>query len=588
MRYTSWAVLGAVGAFAVGIWAGQIPTGRSGPEVTMKTVLADFDRYLTAVDPIRAEQRGDLSALRLWPDDSPKAIATYKEVLRGIQARLATLAGAPLPDEDVLNRDLLRERVDLDLEGYASDEQRVPFNAGDGFFTVPNDAADGVVLRSEEEARAWLEKLAALPVYYTTEIENMRRGLATGFVRPRLIVERVIAALKVRVSQPVEANSLLRPLQTLPKTMTKALQAKLQAEAQDIVAARVKPEERTLVNFFEQEYLPRAARTLGITDVPDGKAYYAYLVRRMTSTDMSPETIHGLGLAEVARIRQEMEQLIARVGFQGKFAEFLAFLRTDKQFQAASVDDYLMRTRDIAKRVDALLPGYFRTLPRLTYGVRLVPLEMRGSSSGYNPGSPEEGVPGMVLVNIKALDQSPLYELPAWFLHEGVPGHHLQIALAQERFDLPNFRRIDDINAFVEGWALYSEHLGVEMGVYRTPYEDFGRLSLEMWRACRLVVDTGLHVMQWTRSRAIDYIHNNTALSQATIEAEVDRYIGGPGQALGYKIGEIRIRQLRSRAEASVGPKFDLRAFHDAILLQGPMPLDILERQIDRWIKSQR
>jgi uncharacterized protein (DUF885 family) len=378
------------------------------PEATMKTVLADFDRYLTAGDPVRAEQRGDLSALRLWPDDSPKAVAAYRKALRGIQARLMTLAGTSLSDEDALNRDLLRERVDLDLTGYAFDEQRLPFNAGDGFFTVPNYAADGVVLRSEDEAHAWIAKLAALPAYYAIETENMRRGLATGFVRPRLVVEKVVSALKVRAVQPAEAHSLLKPLEALPNTMPKAIQAKLRAEALDVVATHIKPAERTLAEFFEREYLPRAAKTLGISDVPEGKAYYAYLIRRMTSTSMSPEAIHQLGLAEVARVRKEMTQLIAGTGFHGSFAEFLAFLRTDRRFQAASVDDYLMRTRDIAKRVDALLPGYFRTLPRLTYGVRLVPPEMKGSSSGYNPGSPEQGVAGMVLVNIGALDQSPL------------------------------------------------------------------------------------------------------------------------------------------------------------------------------------
>ena len=552
----------------------------------MKSVFADFDRYLTEVDPVRAEQRGDLAALPLWPDDGPQAVARNRKALQDILARLEKLKDASLSDEEALSRDLLRERVALDLEGFGFDEQRVPFNTGDGFFTVPTYAADGVVLRSEAEGRAWIAKLAALPAYYAIETQNMRRGLASGFTRPRLVVEKVVAGTKARAAQAPDAHPMLKPIELMPRTIAASIREKLHADALGVVKSKVKPAERALAEFFEREYLPRAGKLPGIRDVPRGREYYAFLIRRHASTAMSADAIHELGLAEVARIRKDMLALIADTGFRGSFAEFLAFLRSDRLFQATSIDDYLQKTRDILKRVDALLPGYFGTLPRLTYGVRLVPPEMKESSSGYNPGSPEQGVAGAVLVNVPDLAQAPLYGLPAWALHEGVPGHHLQIALAQERFDLPNFRRIDDINAYVEGWALYSEFLGVEMGMYRTPYENFGRMSLEMWRACRLVVDTGIHVKGWTREQAIAYLRDNTALSQSWVENEIDRYIGWPGQALGYKIGEIRIRLLRARAEQALGEKFDLRAFHDAILSPGPMPLDIMERRIDAWIQS--
>jgi uncharacterized protein (DUF885 family) len=362
----------------------------------------------------------------------------------------------------------------------------------------------------------------------------------------------------------------------------------LRAEALEIVKTQVKPAERAAAEFMQREYVPHAAKTLGITDLPNGRAYYDYVIRRHASTRMSPQQIHELGLAEVVRIRKEMDALLAGIGFKGTFAEFVTFLRNDPQFRARDVDDFVTRVRDLGKRVDALLPGYFRTLPRLTYGVRKVPPEMKDSSSGYNPGSPEQGVAGAVLINPESPERSPMYGVPSWFVHEGVPGHHLQIALSQERYDLPKFRRADDINAFVEGWALYSEHLAVEMGIYRTPYEDFGRLSLEMWRACRLVVDPGMHAMGWSRERAVAYLKDNTALSHGTIDREIDRYIGWPAQALGYKIGEIRMRALRARAEAALGAKFDVREFHDAILVDGPMPLDILEKQIDRWIKTKQ
>jgi uncharacterized protein (DUF885 family) len=576
-----------VAALVLGANVISVSAAEPAPQAVMKSVLDDFDRYLTVTDPIRAEQRGDLSALPLWPDDSPKAIAAYRQTLLGIRARLDILQNAALPPEDALSRDLLRERVELDLMGIEWDEARMPFNYGDGFFTVPNYAADGVVLRSEAEARAWIAKIAAMPAYYAVETANMRRGIATGFVRPLLVAEKAADILKARAAQAADANSMLKPLEALPKSVPTEIQTKLRAEALDTVTTRLKPAERTLAEFFEKEYVPHAAKTIGIGDLSGGREYYAYVIRRHASTQMTAEAIHQLGLTEVARIRAEMNEALAQTGFKGTFAEFQKFLRSDPQFRATSIDDYVMRVRDIAKRSDALLPLYFHTLPRLTYGVRLVPPEMQDSSSGYNPGSPEQGVSGAVLVNVQSVDKSPLYGVPAWFLHEGVPGHHLQIALGQERYDLPSFRRIDDINAFVEGWALYSEHLGVEMGMYRTPYENFGRLSLEMWRACRLVVDTGMHVKGWSREQAVAFLRDNTALSELSVNYEINRYIAWPAQALGYKIGEIRIRQMRARAEAALGPRFDLRKFHDAILVDGPMPLDILDRQIDRWIKSQ-
>jgi uncharacterized protein (DUF885 family) len=303
---------------------------------------------------------------------------------------------------------------------------------------------------------------------------------------------------------------------------------------------------------------------------------------------MTPEAIHALGLSEVARIEAEMRQVMAGTGFTGSVAEFSAQLRADPRRRAASLGDYVARTRDVAKHADALLPAYFRRLPQLGFGVRVVAPEMKESSSGYNPGSLKQGVAGTVLVNFDAVEQSPLYSLTAWTLHEGVPGHHLQIALAQEGDDLPAFRRLDDQNAYVEGWALYAEHLGVEMGLYRDAYEHFGRLSFEIWRACRLVVDTGLHAQGWTREQAVAYLREHTALGAGFIETEVDRYIGWPAQALGYKLGELRIRALRERAERELGGRFDLREFHDVVLRGGPMPLDLLEREVGRWIEAER
>lgn len=569
--------------------AAAAPLAATAP-ADLSAILKDYDRYLAIVDPVSAGQRGDLEALARWPDDSPDGIAARREALTKLKSALAALPAAGLGDEDQLNRDLLRERVELDLAGFAFDEERIPFNTGDGFFTVADYAAQGIALRSEAQARAWIAKVAALPAYYATQIANMQRGLKTGFVRPRLVVEKVARALRRRASQPAEASALLMPFATLPATMPEATRAALASQALEVIRSRVKPAEDALAGFFEREYLPRAAAAIGVGGLKDGKAYYDYLIRRHASTRLSAERIHALGLEEIARIGLEVQRAMTAAGFSGSRAEFIEMLRTDRGLQASSVDDYLEKTRDVAKRADALLPQYFVTLPRLTYGVRLVNPSLKGSSSGYDPGSPEQGVAGSVVVGVEAdaLAQSPLFGMPAWFLHEGVPGHHLQIAIAQERTDLPAFRRTSDINAFVEGWALYSEHLGVEMGMYRTPYEDFGRLSLEMWRACRLVIDTGMHVFGWTRERAVACLRENSALSDRAIDSEVDRYIGWPAQALGYKIGEIRIRELRARAEKALAERFDLRKFHDAVLLPGPMPLDLLETRIDAWIRQQR
>jgi uncharacterized protein (DUF885 family) len=352
----------------------------------------------------------------------------------------------------------------------------------------------------------------------------------------------------------------------------------------------VKPAQRDFLTFLEKTYKPKARKTLGIEATPNGKAYYAYTARRHTTTDLTPDQIADIGIKEVARIHGDMDQIIREVGFKGSFKEFQAMLRSDPRFYAKSREELLMHAALISKRIDDELPKWFGLLPRLTYGVRPVPAEIEESytSGRYWTGSPEQGLAGGYMVNTSHLDQRPLYEFPALTLHEAVPGHHLQIALAQENKGIPLFRRNDDLTAFVEGWALYSERLGIEMGIYQTPYEQFGRLSMEMWRACRLVVDTGLHHKGWTRDQAIAYLADNTALAQKNVVVEVDRYIGWPGQALGYKIGELKIRELRKRAEDALGERFDIRQFHDLVLGQGPLPLDLLEKRVDAWIAAKK
>ncbi|HRD28740.1 MAG TPA: DUF885 family protein, partial [Caulobacter sp.] len=398
------------------------------------------------------------------------------------------------------------------------------------------------------------------------------------------VVRRAIEVVDGAAGLPAAQSPLMLPFDTLPASVDAATRAALRAEGVLIVETRVKPAQRRLVTFLRDSYLPRARPALGVSTLPGGAAYYAFVVRRETTTDMTPAAIHQLGLAEVARIRAAMQAVMDEAGFVGDPRAFSDHLRADPASYAPSAEVYAEKAGEIAKRIDYLLPRYFGVLPRLTYGVRAKPAALESTSDGYLAGSPEAGQAGMVVYSATAAPHEPLYNLPAWLLHEGVPGHHLQIALAQENTTLPEYRRNDDITAYVEGWALYAERLGEEMGVYRTPQERFGRLSMEMWRACRLVMDTGLHAMGWTRDQAAACLKDNTAMTEAAIYGEVDRYIGWPGQALGYKIGELRITAMRRQAETALGARFDLRAFHDVLLGAGALPMDLLQARIDAWV----
>jgi uncharacterized protein (DUF885 family) len=448
--------------------------------------------------------------------------------------------------------------------------------------------AQGTQIHDRADVDAYLTRLSLLPAYYETEIANARRGVRTGFTQPKPTVEVVIAIVRKQVARPAAEDSLLDPLKTLPASIPAADQTAIRARALALVAP-VKAEQAKLLAFLQTDYLPHARASLAVRSLPNGEAYYRWAVRHHTTTDMTPDQIHALGEREVARIRAEMAQAIKDAGFKGSFQDFQHVLRTDPQFYVTTREALLEKNAYFNKRVDDALPKEFGRLPRLPFAVREIPRESEESATTayYEEGAPAIGVAGGFMVNTSHLDQRPLYELPALALHESEPGHHLQIALAQELIGIPRFRREAYITAYVEGWALYAEQIGEEMGAYRTPYEHFGRLSYEMWRACRLVADTGIHWLGWTRDEARACFTENTALAPKNIEVELDRYIGWPGQALAYKIGELKIMDLRHRAEAALGPKFDVRRFHDAVLLEGPLPLDILEQHIDAWIASE-
>jgi uncharacterized protein (DUF885 family) len=558
------------------------------PAEKLHQILKDYDAFETANDPIGAGQRGDLAAAALWPDDTPAAEARRHSANLAFQARLNALSSASLAGEDALNRELLAYRLKLDIEGFAFDEDRIPFTNDEGFFVTPAYTAETTRLRSMPEAKAWLTRIATLPTYYAVEIANMRRGIASGFTSPKLTAITVVKATHAQADMPPDQSPLLQPFDNLPPAMAGARDA-LRAEALALIVAEVKPAERNLAAFAANEYLPHARDSLGASALPDGRTYYAYRVRRETTTDMTPDEIFALGQSEIARIRKAMDIEIAATGFHGTFAQFQQKLRTDPQFYVATREALMEKASRLAKRVDGQLPAFFGKLPRLSYGVEEVPRAIEdGYTSGrYNEGSPEQGVAGRLLINTSHLDQRPLYELPALVSHEGAPGHHIQIALAQEQTGVPLFRKDDDITAFVEGWALYAEQLTREMNLYETPYDRFGLLSMEMWRACRLVMDVGLHWKGWTRDQAVACLKDNSALADKNIQNETDRYIGWPGQALGYKIGQLTIQALRDRAKTKLVAKFDYRRFHDEVLDEGAMPMSVLERRVNAWIDAE-
>jgi len=531
------------------------------------------------------EQQTDPKEGPGWPDVSKPAEDRRIAALTALQVRLSALPPLPAGSEDALTQRLLEWRLSMRLEAARFDEARIPFDNGDGFFNTGNYAAETTVIRTDADAAAWIARLRALPLYFEQQIDNLKRGIATGFVQPQSTAVSVLTILKLAADQPAAASPLLGPLKQLPATIPADRQASLRADGLAAIEQAVKPAQRKLVSFFERDYLPHARSQLGASSLPDGRVWYAFQVRRSTTTEMKPDEVFALGEREVARIRGAMESAMRASNFTGTLPQFIAMLRTEKRFYAPDLETYVEKASEIGKRVDGLLPIWFGRLPRLTWTIRIKPPELEAASSGYDLGDPGKGAPGTVVVSAHSYE-SPLFGLPAWVLHEGVPGHHLQIALAQERTDLPAFRRKDEPTAFVEGWALYAEQLGEEMGVYRDAYERFGRLSFDMWRACRLEMDVGIHWKGWSKEQAESCLRDNTALPETSVVQETQRYIAWPAQALAYKIGELQFLAERQRAEQALGIRFDIRAFHDAVLDDGPMPLSILHEQITHWIEA--
>lgn len=538
-------------------------------------------------DPFLAASVGASGYADRLPNVSPAAQARYVAEDQVFLSRLHAIDRASLSEEDKTSYDVFEFVLENRISYAAFRPWRIPFLSDAGFHTRLAASVEGVRADTTADYEAYIARLEKVGDYFDQHIANMRLGLAEGFSQPKAILAKIAPsfAAHAEVKSAFE-SAFYAPFRSMPEDMLVTEKERLRAAGMEAIDAIVLPAYRRLHRFFLEDYIPAARNTLGATQMPDGAAYYDQRVKFFTTTDITALEVHALGRSEVARIRSEMETIIDQVGFKGTFSEFLGFLRSDPQFYAKTPKALLQEAAWISKRIDEKLPAFFKTLPRMPYGVRAVPDEI---APNYTTGRYWDAIPGkrggLFMVNTYALDKRPLYTLAALALHEGVPGHHLQNALSREIENVPEFRKELYVNAFGEGWGLYAEKLGIEMGIYETPYEHFGRLSYEMWRAGRLVVDTGLHAMGWSREQAVAFFVENSALSLHNINTEVDRYISWPGQALAYKMGELKILELRARAQAALGDWFDIRLFHDAILENGTLPLSLLEMKIDDFIR---
>ena len=540
--------------------------------------------------PETATYLGDKRYNDRWETLTLDAIAERHAGDRAALAQLRNIPRGDLPAAEQLNHDLFRHQLENAIEGYAFRQFLIPLNQRGGVQTA-NEILELMRFESVQDYEDWLMRLEALPALIGQNITLMRAGIAEKRLHPRIVMQRVPAQIEKQIVAEAEASPYFKPFLAFPDAVPKSERERLVAAARRAIAERVVPAYRELLAFFTRDYLPACPEDVGAWTQPDGDKLYAYRSRSFTTTTLTPDEIHAIGLREVARIRTEMETIRKQVSFKGTLAEFMTHLRTDPQFYyktgAELFDAYLA----LSKRIDPEITRLFGTLPRLPYGVRAIPdnIAPDTTTAYYMPGAADGTRAGYYYVNLYKPESRPKYEMEALTLHEAVPGHHFQIARAQELGELPDFRKHGyGFTAYVEGWGLYAESLGEELGLYQDPYSKFGALTYEMWRAVRLVVDTGMHHKRWTRQQAIDYFKANAAKSELDIVNEIDRYIAWPGQALAYKIGQLKIRELRTRAERALGKDFDIRAFHDLVLDSGAIPLDLLERNVEAWIAGKK
>jgi uncharacterized protein (DUF885 family) len=559
------------------------------PGEALNRLFADeWERGLRE-DPLSASYYGDDRFADQLPDLSPEAIAASQAIDRAALARLEAIDASELSDQDRLNHEVFGWQLRQQIAGQRFRRHLAPINQRGGIQTFVN-ILEQIPPRSVEDYEQWIARLRAFSTYASQTQALMAQGIEEKITPPRVVMQRVSGQLKAQAVDSVDASAFWKVFAEMPDTIPAAEQARLRAAGREAIAESVLPAYRRLSTFFDEQYLPACGESIAATDQPQGKDHYAWVAGFFSTTDLSPEAIHDIGLKEVARIRAEMDQVKREVKFDGDLGAFFTHLRSDPKFYYDSPEALLEGYQAISKRIDPELIKVFRKLPRLPYGVRAIPdnIAPDTTTAYYQPGAPDGSRAGYYYVNLYKPEVRPKWEMMALSLHEAVPGHHFQFALGLELPDQPMFRKVAYIVAYGEGWALYAERLGYEMGLYDDPYDRMGQLAYDMWRAVRLVVDTGMHAKGWSRQRAIDYFLANAPKTEQDVVNEIDRYIAWPGQALAYKIGQLKISELRTKAEQALGARFDLRDFNDTVLATGSVPLAVLEQHIDRWIARQQ
>ncbi len=537
--------------------------------------------------PTWASSLGDRRWNDRWDDVSLATQEAQQKHREGLLEEVKGIDRKALSPADQLNLDLFLRDLEMQVKGWQFHLHLMPVTQRDGI-QLADELADSLRFQTVKDYEDWIARMQSFPVSMEQTIALMRQGIAEHILQPKIIMQRVPAQIDRQINAEPEKHPFFAPFTKFPSSIPEADQERLKALAVKAVEEQVVPAYRQFKTFFVNEYLPACFDESGIWQMPHGHDCYAHLARQFTTTNLTPQQIHDIGLAEVQRITQEMEAVKKRAAFSGSLAEFFAFLRADKRFYCASAGDLLMHYEATAKRIDPTLVKLFHAMPRTPYGVKAIPEKIAPDTTAayYREPAPDGSRAGTFFINLYKPETRPTWEMMTLALHESVPGHHFQIALAQEQGSLPVFRRHLQFTAFVEGWALYCESLGDELGLYDGVYDKMGQLSFDMWRAVRLVVDTGIHEFKWSRERAITFFRDHTPRSEQDMTNEVDRYIGWPGQALAYKVGQLKIRELRTRAEKVLGDKFDVRGFHDVVLLGGALPLDVLEARVDAWIKN--